>query len=114
MAYAADNTIDFVALARELGEAQAKAPRSDFSDGRELVPAEVRSRIQREGSDFLNRPAINGATVDQEGLSNNYAVEPELYYSVFPSPEQARRYALQGATAALLVVGLIITSVAVS
>ena len=50
----------------------------------------------------------------QEGLTNNYAVEPTLYYADFPSPAQARQYALQGAIAALLIVGLLLTSFAVS
>lgn len=114
MSYAADNTIDFASMAREIGADQGSVVQPGRSNGSELVPTEARSRMQREGSDFLRRPVMNGATVDQEGLTNNYAVEPDMYYSVFPSPEQARQYALQGAVAALFVIGLIITSVAVS
>ncbi|MGA7934139.1 MAG: ssl1498 family light-harvesting-like protein [Kovacikia sp.] len=52
-------------------------------------------------------------TVNQEGLLNNYATEPEIYYAEFPSPEQQRRYALQGAIATLFVTALILTSFAV-
>jgi hypothetical protein len=117
MTYAADNTIDFVAIARELGAAQVRSNGADASvstRNRELVPTEVRSRMQREGDRFLKRPSLNGSTVDQEGLTNNYAVEPTVYYSLFPSPEQMKQYALQGAAAVLLITGLIITSVAVS
>jgi hypothetical protein len=52
--------------------------------------------------------------VDQEGLTNNYAIEPQMYAAVFPSPEQARQYAVQAAAATLLVVSLIMISAAVS
>lgn len=61
-----------------------------------IIPAEVAARKQREGQlfgqtartkhlDFASVPAtasINttgGYTIDQEGLANNYAVEPEMY-----------------------------------
>ena len=57
---------------------------------RGIVPAEVAARMDREGEDFRTTAeeqappeTINvtaGATVDQEGLANNYAVEPEMYY----------------------------------
>jgi hypothetical protein len=114
MTYATDSTLDFVSIARELGANQGSLLNSGLSNGSELTPTEVRSRMRREGRNFLRRPTLNGATVDREGLTNNYAVEPALYYSAFPSPEQARQYALQGAVATLLVVGLILTSFAVS
>lgn len=114
MTYAADNAIDFTAIARELGSDRGISVAPGLSNGSELVPTEARSRMQREGSNFLRRPEMSGATVDQEGLTNNYAVEPNMYYSVFPSPEQARQYAVQAAVAAVLIVGLVLTSFAVS
>lgn len=114
MSYTANSAVDFVSIARQLGASRGQARKSGLSDGSELTPSEVFSRMQREGRSFLRRPNLNGATVDREGLTNNYAVEPDMYYSVFPSPEQARQYALQGAIATLLVVGLILTSFAVS
>lgn len=114
MSYAADSAIDFISIARELGVNKGQPVSSTLSDGSELVPTEVRSRMQREGNRFLSRPALNGATIDREGLGNNYAVEPDMYYSAFPSPEQARQYVLQAAAATLLIVGLLVTSVAVS
>lgn len=56
---------------------------------RGIIPAEVAARMDREGSDFkdtaneqANPESIDvtgGATVDQEGLANNYAIEPEMY-----------------------------------
>lgn len=113
MAYASDATVntavDFVSIARELSANRGQS----LNINRELVPAEAQSRMQREGANF-RRPFSNGATVDQEGLTNNYAVEPTMYAAVFPSPEQVRQYALQAAAAALLIVGLIATSAAVS
>ncbi|PIG94727.1 hypothetical protein [Gloeocapsopsis sp. IPPAS B-1203] len=57
---------------------------------RGIIPAEVAARMDREGSDYRNTAdeqadpesidVTGGATVDQEGLANNYAVEPEMYY----------------------------------
>lgn len=114
MSYSTDAALDFRSIAREIGSVHGQSLQSDVSNGSELVPTEARARMVREGSSFLRRPGLNGATVDQEGLTNNYAVEPSMYYSAFPSPEQARQYVLQGAAATLLVVGLILTSVVVS
>ncbi|MBE9192809.1 hypothetical protein IQ230_21125 [Gloeocapsopsis crepidinum LEGE 06123] len=57
---------------------------------RGIIPAEVAARMDREGSDYRDTAdeqadpesidVTGGATVDQEGLANNYAVEPEMYY----------------------------------
>ena len=57
---------------------------------RGIIPAEVAARMDREGSDYrttaheqaadASLDTTGGATVDQEGLANNYAVEPEMYY----------------------------------
>lgn len=57
---------------------------------RGIIPAEVAARMDREGGDFKNTAdeqadpesidVTGGATVDQEGLANNYAIEPEMYY----------------------------------
>ncbi|MEB3337080.1 MAG: ssl1498 family light-harvesting-like protein [Leptolyngbyaceae bacterium] len=110
MTYATDNTIDFRSIAKEL---VGSSPRN-INVARELVPTEARARRQREGNQFLRRPNSLGSTVDQEGLTNNYAVEPDMYYASFPSPEQARNYVMQGAAAALLVTAVILTSFIVS
>ena len=57
---------------------------------RGIVPSEVAARMDREGDDFKKTAdeqagaesldVTAGATVDQEGLANNFAVEPEMYY----------------------------------
>ncbi|MGB0561324.1 MAG: hypothetical protein ACPGVO_05920 [Spirulinaceae cyanobacterium] len=53
---------------------------------RKLVSAETAARIEREGENFKGRPDATGGidttkgyTVDREGLSNNFAIEPEMY-----------------------------------
>ncbi|MFW6359766.1 MAG: photosystem II assembly protein Psb34 [Chroococcales cyanobacterium] len=53
-------------------------------------------------------------TTDERGIMNNYANEPNLYFAEYPSLEQQRRYALQGAIATLLVTALVLISFAVS
>ncbi len=64
------------------------------SDGydRGIIPAETAARIEREGENFKHMPegsdvadadaidTTGGYTMDREGLMNNYAVEPEMYY----------------------------------
>ncbi|NER80795.1 MAG: ssl1498 family light-harvesting-like protein, partial [Leptolyngbya sp. SIO1D8] len=45
---------------------------------------------------------------------NNYAVEPEMYFASYPSPEQQQRYMLQGGFATLLVTALVFITFAVS
>jgi hypothetical protein len=66
---------------------------------RGIVPAETAARKEREGELYKTRPAedqtapdslhtTGGYTVDKEGLLNNYAVEPEMYYEV---PGDARQ-----------------------
>jgi hypothetical protein len=60
------------------------------SADRGIIPAEVAARMDREGGDYRKTvheqaadkslDTTGGATVDQEGLANNYAVEPEMYY----------------------------------
>ncbi|HEY9837955.1 MAG TPA: hypothetical protein V6D27_13785 [Vampirovibrionales bacterium] len=58
---------------------------------RGIIPAEVAARKEREGDKFMKAPSSadephenpdhtrDGFTVDQEGLINNYAIEPEMY-----------------------------------
>jgi hypothetical protein len=75
---------------------------------RGIVPSETAARKEREGDLFKTTPTekreasattddqtddeslqtTGGYTVDQEGLLNNYAIEPEMYYEV---PGDARR-----------------------
>jgi hypothetical protein len=51
-------------------------------------------------------------TTNENGTLNNYAVVPKMSYAQYPSPEQQRQYALQGAGAVLLVTFLVLTAFA--
>lgn len=53
-------------------------------------------------------------TANEEGILNNYAPETQIYYAEYPSQEQQRRYAFQGAIATLLVSFLLLTTLAAS
>jgi hypothetical protein len=52
-----------------------------------LIPAETAARLEREQASYKQVPeqsegdidTSGGYTVDQEGLTNNYAIEPEMY-----------------------------------
>jgi hypothetical protein len=48
------------------------------------------------------------------GTLNNYAVEPKITYQEYPTVHEQRRYAIQGAVAALFVTALVLVSVVVS
>jgi hypothetical protein len=74
-----------------------------------IVPAETAARMEREGDQFKKHPTkeqeasaptneqtdaesietTGGYTVDKEGLTNNYAIEPEMYYEVPGDARQA-------------------------
>jgi hypothetical protein len=55
-----------------------------------IIPAETAARKEREGDNFKRLPqhppgsesldTTGGFTVDKEGLVDNFAVEPEMYY----------------------------------
>ncbi|MCX7592942.1 MAG: hypothetical protein N2235_04100 [Fischerella sp.] len=70
---------------------------------RHIIPAETAARKEREGELYKTLPkedtqastdqsirTTDGYTVDKEGLLNNYAIEPEMYYEV---PGDARQEA---------------------
>lgn len=63
-----------------------KIPNDDNYD-RGITPSETAARIEREGENFKHTPepegdldTTAGYTIDREGLANNYAIEPEMYY----------------------------------
>jgi hypothetical protein len=77
-----------------------------------IIPAETAARHEREGEQYKTIPTeereasadtddqtdpesirtMDGYTVDKEGLLNNYAIEPEMYYEV---PGDARQAAAE-------------------
>jgi len=85
-----------------------------ISDGSELIPAEIQANIGFHNSQLVNIPLSRGYTVDDEGIINNYATEPDMSLADYPSPKQQKRYIFFGAGAMLLVVIILLTAFAVS
>ncbi|MBD2567589.1 hypothetical protein [Anabaena lutea] len=97
-------------MAKEAGKKPIDSAHRIDSDtyDRGIIPAETAARIAREGENYKKIPTeeqlssaptddqtndesirtTDGYTVDQEGLLNNYPVEPEMYYEV---PGDARK-----------------------
>jgi hypothetical protein len=84
------------------------------SDGSELIPAEVQAHVRHDDIQPLEASSSTHYTVDDEGLINNYAIEPDISTSEYPSPQQQRRYVFLGAGAILFVVLLILIASSVS
>ncbi|KAM3107144.1 hypothetical protein [Phormidesmis sp. 146-33] len=99
-------------MANETGKKTATdtSERAEFDTyDRGIVPAETAARKEREGELYKQHPTeereasaptddqtdsesirtTDGYTVDKEGLVNNYAVEPEMYYEVPGDARQA-------------------------
>jgi hypothetical protein len=77
------------------------------SDGSELIPAEIQANIRKEASKSLNEPLGSGYQVDDEGIVNNYPLEPEMSKAEYPSSKQQQLYIFLGA-AAILFVALVV------
>lgn len=88
--------------------------RNRYSNGTELIPAEVQAHIRHSEAQSIDIPFAVGYTIDDEGLINNFATEPGIYPSEYPSPRQQRQYIILGATAFFFVVMLLLTAVLVS
>jgi hypothetical protein len=85
-----------------------KSQVSHHSDGSELIPSEVKSDL--ENNDHL----VSGYTQDDEGIINNYAVEPAMSKATYPSSKQQLRYVYLGAGAIAFVIILLLISFGVS
>jgi hypothetical protein len=53
-------------------------------------------------------------TTNEEGILNNYAIEPSMYYAEYPTVYEQQRYMLQGAAAFLLVTFVTLVALAAS
>ncbi|MDA0267534.1 MAG: ssl1498 family light-harvesting-like protein [Cyanobacteria bacterium] len=73
------------------------------SDGSELIPAEVQAKSHQKSEPLTDTSSRSGYRVDEEGIGNNYAIEPEMYDAKYPSPKQQQRYLLLGIGAFLFV-----------
>ncbi|NJL79077.1 MAG: hypothetical protein HC836_39500 [Richelia sp. RM2_1_2] len=78
-------------------DSSERVQREQYDRG--IIPAETAARREREKENYKTTPdkeedqsldTTEGYTVDQEGLLNNYAVEPEMYYE---EPGDARQQA---------------------
>ncbi len=85
-----------------------------ISDGSELIPAEIQASTPEEIKQCQNKSLEGGYVIDDEGIINNYATEPDLYMANYPSPEQQKRYIFLGAGATLLIIITLLTTFAVS
>ncbi|MFN6569681.1 photosystem II assembly protein Psb34 [Dendronalium sp. ChiSLP03b] len=53
-------------------------------------------------------------TVNEDGVLNNYATEPQMYYAEYPAIWQQRKYVVQGVFASLIVTTLVLVALSVS
>ena len=53
-------------------------------------------------------------TTDEQGLMNNFAKEPSMYYAKAPSAQAQRRYIFLGAIGTMVIAASILTAVVVS
>jgi len=51
---------------------------------------------------------------DENGIINNFAKEPKMYYANEPSSQEQRSYLLWGAIASVVIAGSVFTAVVVS
>ena len=51
---------------------------------------------------------------DENGIMNNFASEPQMYYAEAPSSQEKRSYVLWGAIATVLVTASVCTAVVIS
>ena len=80
-----------------------------YSDGTELIPSEINSDPQ-DNNDEL----VKGYTEDDEGLINNYAVEPAAYAASYPTPRQQLRYLFWGAGTIVFIATILVIAFVVS
>jgi hypothetical protein len=83
-------------ISSQTGEPGLKQPH--HSDGSELVPAEVQVNERHNNHDAVEpvqSSAVPGSTIDDEGLLNNFAVEPKVLPLRVPfSPPATKLYFL--------------------
>ncbi|WP_138502350.1 photosystem II assembly protein Psb34 [Nostoc sp. PA-18-2419] len=53
-------------------------------------------------------------TVNEEGILNNYAAEPKMYYAEYPAIWEQRRYLIQSVFATLIITTLVLVGFSVS
>jgi hypothetical protein len=53
-------------------------------------------------------------TVNENGILNNYAAQPKMYYSEYPAIWEQRKYVIQAVFATLIVTTLVLVGFTVS
>ncbi len=53
-------------------------------------------------------------TANENGVLNNYATQPQVYYAEYPAIWEQRKYVLQGVFASLIVTTLVLVAFSVS
>ncbi|MEA5578346.1 photosystem II assembly protein Psb34 [Anabaena sp. UHCC 0451] len=53
-------------------------------------------------------------TTNEEGILNNYAIDPQLYYAEYPTQEEQKKYLFQGAVAVLFITSVVLIALGVS
>lgn len=79
-----------------------------YSDGSELIPSEIPSDLQQ------NDHLVAGYTADDEGIINNYALEPPISAASYPTSKQQIRYIVWGVGAIVLVTTILYIALSVS
>ena len=51
---------------------------------------------------------------DENGIINNFAKEPQMYYAQAPSNQEQKGYLLWGAIASIVIAGSVFTAIVVS
>jgi hypothetical protein len=95
-------SVDEIA-AQQLADAEQYDRHTPDSYDPHIIPAETAARKEREGENFKKLPehppgsesldTTAGFTVDKEGLVDNFAIEPEMYYEQpgdIPESEQLK------------------------
>jgi len=80
-----------------------------YSNGSELIPSEIKSDLQSN-----NNLLLTGYRKDDEGIINNYSVEPDMYPATKPTSKQQLRYVFLGGGAILFIFTLLLIAFAVS
>ncbi len=53
-------------------------------------------------------------TTNEDGILNNYASEPKMYYAEYPAIWEQRKYVMQGIFATLIITTLVLVGFSVS
>jgi len=78
------------------------------SDGSELIPSEAPVELPRQDN------LVAGYTKDDEGIINNYALEPAMTEATYPSPKQQLRYVFWGLGAIVFVSAILLIAFSIS